>query len=41
VQEVYQVAGQSGGLIFSTHDLPLGIPEANVWAMVDAIEALG
>jgi uroporphyrinogen decarboxylase len=41
VQEVYQVAGRSGGLIFSTHDLPLGIPEANVWAMVDAIEALG
>ena len=38
VQDTFTKLGKSdGGLIFSTHDIPLGTPKENVSAMIDAI----
>ena len=38
VLDVFDAAGKpDGGLIFSTHDIPLDTPEANVQAMIDTI----
>ncbi len=37
VLETFETLGRSGGLILSTHDIPIHTPEANVQAMVDTI----
>lgn len=38
VEEVFQVLGRDGGLILSSHDIPLHCPKENVDAMVEAIK---
>ncbi|MCX6375497.1 MAG: hypothetical protein NTU88_05605 [Armatimonadetes bacterium] len=41
VREVFEVLGEGGGLIFSTHDIPLGTPRENVEAMIEEIRNCG
>ena len=38
VRETFEVLGEGGGLIFSTHDIPLCTPRENVEAMVEEME---
>lgn len=38
VRETYEMFGRHGGLIFSTHDIPLDCPPENVEALVDEIK---
>ena len=41
VRETYHTVGQHGGLIYSSHDLPVHTPEENLDALVAAIDELG
>ncbi len=38
VHESFDVLGKDGGLVFSSHDIPLNTPEENIYAMVEAIK---
>lgn len=38
VNETFEVLGENGGLIFSTHDIPLHCPQKNLDIMVSAIK---
>lgn len=38
VSSTFELLGTSGGLIFSTHDIPIDTPQENVDAMVDEIK---
>jgi hypothetical protein len=39
VRDTYEMFGRNGGLVFSTHDIPIDTPEENVEAMVEEIKA--
>ena len=39
IRETFEVLGRpNGGLIFSSHDIPINTPEKNIYAMIDAIK---
>ena len=41
VRDTYDLFGKNGGLIFSTHDIPLDCPPENLEALVDEIKRCG